>query len=41
MIQGLGGGGEREGIVWFGLVEKGGYSEIFGRDAPVLGPGSH
>ena len=33
--------GEREGLVWLGLVEKCGYSEIFGRDLIVLVRGSH
>ena len=40
MFEGLGGCGKRGGLVWFDLLERCGYSEIFGRDPPVLGRGS-
>ena len=40
VFDGMGVCGKREGLVWLGLLERCGYSEIFGRDMPVLGRGS-
>ena len=38
LFEGLGGCGQREGIIWSGLFEMCGCSDIFDRYLPVLGP---
>ena len=38
LFEGLGGCGQREGIIWSGLLKMCGCSDIFGSYLPVLGP---